>query len=178
MRHILEGLAELVSLEEIGYYEEIDETADTLEGNALIKARQVYEATGKATIADDTGLEVEQLGNSPGVYSARYAGTPVSSEANIDKLLHNLKQLPKPHKARFRTVIALVSETEERLFEGIVEGQILDERRGSEGFGYDSVFQATESDRSFAEMSEEEKNKISHRSRALAKLRQYICKES
>lgn len=157
---------------------DIDETGSTLEENALIKARTVFDRTGMATVADDTGLEVRSLNGAPGVYSARYSGLDATYSSNIDKLLGELA----PHedrRARFRTVIAFIDESgEESLFDGEVKGEILTTRRGEKGFGYDPVFKPIEDEagRSFAEMSPDEKNAISHRGRALRKLTEYLKK--
>lgn len=160
---------ELVSLREIGCREDIPETQDTLEGNALEKARYVKEHYGYDCFADDTGLEVEALDNRPGIYSARYAGPAKDAEDNMTKILEEMRGIAN-RKARFRTVIALLLEGKEYCFEGIVEGEILTERQGTEGFGYDPIFRPDGYVLSFAEMDMEEKNKISHRGRAVEKL--------
>lgn len=160
---------ELVSLREIGCREDIPETQDTLEGNALEKARYVKEHYGYDCFADDTGLEVEALDNRPGIYSARYAGPAKDAEDNMTKILEEMRGIAN-RKARFRTVIALLLEGKEYCFEGIVEGEILTERQGTEGFGYDPIFRPDGYAVSFAEMDMEEKNKISHRGRAVEKL--------
>lgn len=161
------------SLSEIGCHEEIPETADTLEGNALLKARYVKEHYGYDCFADDTGLEVEALGNAPGVYSARYAGEEKSPEANMRKLLAALEGKTN-RKARFRTVIALILNGKETLFEGIVQGEIIEEKRGASGFGYDPVFVPEGYAQTFAEMGNETKNAISHRAEAVKKLEAYL----
>jgi XTP/dITP diphosphohydrolase len=161
------------SLHEIGCTEDIAETAQTLEGNALLKAEYIYNKYGKNCFADDTGLEVEALDGRPGVYSARYAGNGHDFEANIDKLLSELDGI-KNRKARFRTVIALIFEESVHYFEGIVNGVIIAERRGSKGFGYDPVFMPEGYENTFAEMSLTEKNKISHRAAAVQKLAIYL----
>lgn len=166
---------ELLCLEDIGCTEEIPETADTLEGNALLKAKYVKDKFGLDCFADDTGLEVIALNNEPGVYSARYAGEDKSSEANMEKLLYKLKDKSDRH-ARFRTVITLITNTETTNFEGIVEGEILSSKQGSEGFGYDPVFMPDGYEISFAEMSLAEKNKISHRARAVKALINHLNK--
>lgn len=163
----------IVSLAEINCREEIPETADTLEGNALLKARYVKEHYGYDCFADDTGLEVEALDNAPGVYSARYAGEEKSPEANIRKLLDELKG-KENRKARFRTVIALILNGKEMLFEGIVVGEIIPEKRGVSGFGYDPVFIPEGYTETFAEMGNETKNTISHRAEAVKKLDRYL----
>lgn len=180
-RHKLDEVQKIVgrssfrikSLSEIGCHEEIPETADTLEGNALLKARYVKEHYGYDCFADDTGLEVEALGNAPGVYSARYAGEEKSSEANIRKLVAALEGQTN-RKARFRTVIALILNGKEELFEGIVQGEIIPEKRGVSGFGYDPVFIPEGYAQTFAEMGNETKNTISHRAEAVKKLEAYL----
>ena len=160
---------QLVTATEAGITEEIPETQPTIEGNALQKARYVYEHTGLNCFADDTGLEVEALNGAPGVYSARYAGEHVSYDDNNVLLLKNLAGCEN-RKARFRTVIALIVDGKEYLFEGRVEGTIATEPHGEGGFGYDPLFVPEGSQLTFAEMSSEAKNKISHRGRAVAKL--------
>lgn len=160
---------QLVTATEAGITEEIPETQPTIEGNALQKARYVYEHTGLNCFADDTGLEVKALNGAPGVYSARYAGEHVSYADNNVLLLKNLAGCEN-RKARFRTVIALIVDGKEYLFEGRVEGTIATEPHGEGGFGYDPLFVPEGSQLTFAEMSSEAKNKISHRGRAVAKL--------
>ncbi len=160
---------QLVTATEAGITEEIPEAQPTIEGNALQKARYVYEHTGLNCFADDTGLEVEALNGAPGVYSARYAGEHVSYADNNVLLLKNLAGCEN-RKARFRTVIALIVDGKEYLFEGRVEGTIATEPHGEGGFGYDPLFVPEGSQLTFAEMSSEAKNKISHRGRAVAKL--------
>lgn len=163
----------IISLDTLGITEEIPETAPTLEGNALMKARYVYEKTGRNCFADDTGLEVEALNGEPGVYSARYAGLQKNPEDNIRLLLEKLQ----PHsnrKARFRTVIALIIEGKEYTFDGIAEGEIINSKRGEEGFGYDPVFVPVGHTRTFAEMSLEEKNELSHRAKAFVKMKEHL----
>ena len=157
---------ELLSLNDIGCHDDIPETSDTLEGNALLKARYVYERYHTNCFADDTGLEVEALGGAPGVYSARYAGEGHNSEENIKKLLHELEGKDN-RKARFRTVFALIINGKEHLFEGIVRGEIIARKRGTSGFGYDPVFVPEGFTQTFAEMSDGQKNKISHRALAV-----------
>ena len=174
IRQILGDKYEVKGLKEIGCLEDIPETSDTLEGNALQKARYVYEHYGLNCFADDTGLEVEALGGAPGIYTARYGsmngyGDSHDSDANIACLLDRL-QGATTRKARFRTVIALLQGGKEHLFEGIVEGEILTERRGQDGFGYDPIFAPVETGITFAEMGPAEKNRISHRGRATQKL--------
>ena len=174
IRQILGDKYEVKGLKEIGCLEDIPETSDTLEGNALQKARYVYDHYGLNCFADDTGLEVEALGGAPGIYTARYGsmngyGDSHDSDANIACLLDRL-QGATTRKARFRTVIALLQGGKEHLFEGIVEGEILTERRGQDGFGYDPIFAPVETGITFAEMGPAEKNRISHRGRATQKL--------
>ena len=152
---------------------DIPEEAETLEENALFKARYVHDRTGMNVFADDTGLEVTALGGAPGVYSARYAGESKSFDDNIVKLLDEL-QGKEDRSARFRTVIALILDGKEYLFEGIIEGEIINERRGDGGFGYDPVFIARGYDRTFAEIPLREKNSISHRARAMRQLMTFL----
>lgn len=161
------------TLQDLNCDDDIPETGDTLEENALIKARYIYQKFGVNCFADDTGLEVEALNGKPGVLSARYAGEAKNAEDNMNLLLHELQNVQN-RNARFRTVIALIIDGTEILFEGIVNGVILKEKTGMEGFGYDPIFKPIESPASFAEMELEEKNKISHRGRAMAKLVNYI----
>lgn len=161
---------------DIGCTEDIPETADTLEGNAAIKARYVKEHYGYDCFADDTGLEVTALGGAPGVYSARYAGPGHDSAANVALLLENMKN-ENDRTARFRTVIALTEGDEIKEFEGIVNGRIIESLRGDGGFGYDPVFVPDGYDMTFAELSAEEKNSISHRGRAVAALLQYLTEK-
>ncbi len=170
MRHALADTGlELRSAFEFVNLPEIEEDADTLEGNALKKARETYALTGLMSVADDTGLEVAALGGRPGVWSARYAGHGASYAQNVDKLLAEMAAYPDPaqRKARFRTVIAVAGPTGEWTVEGECAGEILTERRGDGGFGYDPVFLPEGCDRSFAELTLDEKNGMSHRGRAL-----------
>lgn len=173
VKNKLGGLFEIKTLSEIGCVEDIPETSDTLRGNAGQKSHYLYDRFHCDCFADDTGLEVEALNGAPGVYSARYAGPGKDSEANIDKLLSEL-QGKENRRARFRTVISLILDGEEYTFEGIVNGTILTERHGSHGFGYDPVFQPDGYNCSFAELSMEEKNKISHRGRAIEQLIRFL----
>lgn len=173
VRAIVGDRVEVLSLNDIECHDEIPETADTLQGNALIKARYIYEKYGLDCFADDTGLEVEALSGEPGVYSARYAGEECSSEANMQKLLHNLTGKSN-RNAQFRTVIALIINGEEKLFNGIVKGSITEEKRGDSGFGYDPIFIPEGFSESFAQMSSEQKNSISHRYRATEQLSNYL----
>lgn len=163
----------ILSLADIDCHDDIPETADTLAGNALIKARWVRDRYGIDCFADDTGLMVDALGGQPGVYSARYAGEAHDSEANMAKLLANMEGV-SDRSARFVTVIALCEGSDERIFEGTVEGKIALGRSGANGFGYDPVFIPDETGISFAEMTSEAKNAISHRGRATAKLFHYL----
>ena len=164
---------EVLSLSEIGCYEDIPEDGETFEANAFGKARYVKEKYGYDVFADDSGLEVEALGNAPGVYSARYAGEPSNSQRNIEKLMCEMKD-KTDRRARFRTTIALIYEGGEYLFEGAIEGNIIESLRGCNGFGYDPLFVPQGYDLTFAEMSSEEKNKISHRAIATQKLVAYL----
>ena len=173
VRAIVGDRVEVLSLNDIECHDEIPETADTLQGNALIKARYIYDKYGLDCFADDTGLEVEALGGEPGVYSARYAGEECSSESNMQKLLHNLTGKSN-RNAQFRTVIALIINGEEKLFNGIVKGSITEEKRGDSGFGYDPIFIPEGFSESFAQMSSEQKNSISHRYRATEQLSNYL----
>lgn len=173
VRDILGGSFRIASLKEIGCTDDIPETADTLEGNALQKARYVKEKFGYDCFADDTGLEVKALGGAPGIFSARYAGPGHDSEANMRKLLKELEGKTN-RQAQFRTVIALLLDGQEYTFDGIVRGEILAERRGTAGFGYDPVFVPEGYTETFAEMGSEEKNRISHRARAVKKLADFL----
>jgi len=163
----------LKSLQQIGCTEDIPETAPTLEGNALLKAQYIYNKYGKNCFADDTGLEIESLDGRPGVFSARYATDGHDFEANIDKVLEELQGVEN-RDARFRTVIALILDGSVHYFEGIVNGEIIAERKGTKGFGYDPVFLPNGYDQTFAEMPLSEKNKISHRARAVNKLVDFL----
>ena len=173
VRDIVGDRVEVLSLADIGCYDDIPETADTLQGNALIKARHIYEKYGLDCFADDTGLEVEALDGAPGVYSARYAGEDCDSEANMRKLLENLTGKSN-RNAQFRTVIALIINGEEILFNGIVKGTIATEKKGDSGFGYDPVFIPEGHSDSFAQMGSEMKNSMSHRFRATQQLGDYL----
>jgi XTP/dITP diphosphohydrolase len=170
---ILKDKVEVISLSDINCFDDIPETASTLEGNALIKARYIYKNFHKNCFSDDTGLEIEALNGEPGVYSARYAGIEKDSEANMNKVLNNLKNIEN-RKAQFRTVIALIIDGEEYSFEGIVKGEIIKEKHGNSGFGYDPIFRPLSSKLTFAEIPLEEKNKISHRGQALNKLNEFL----
>ena len=173
VRAIVGDRVEILSLNDINCNDEIPETADTLQGNALIKARYIYEKYGVDCFADDTGLEVETLDGAPGVYSARYAGEECDSEANMQKLLQNLTGKSE-RSAQFRTVIALIINGEEKLFNGVVKGEISTGKMGDSGFGYDPIFIPEGFSQSFAQMSSEMKNSISHRYRATEQLSNYL----
>ena len=173
VRAIVGDRVEVLSLNDIECHDEIPETDETVQGNAIIKERYIYEKYGLNCFADDAGLEVEALGGEPGVYSARYAGEECSSEANMQKLLHNLTGKSN-RNAQFRTVIALIINGEEKLFNGIVKGSITEEKRGDSGFGYDPIFIPEGFSESFAQMSSEQKNSISHRYRATEQLSNYL----
>lgn len=172
---ILGDKIELLSMKDINCHADIPETADTLEGNALLKARYIFENYNLDCFADDTGLEVEALNGAPGVYSARYAGDAHNSEANMKKLLQDMEGIEN-RKAQFRTVFALIINGKEHLFEGIVKGEITKYRKGSSGFGYDPVFIPEEYTQTYAEMGNELKNKISHRALATDKLCNFLLK--
>ncbi len=164
---------ELKGLKAIGCYDELPEEQETLEGNALQKAQYVYHKFHLDCFADDTGLEVIALNGEPGVYSARYAGEECDATSNMEKLLQKLEGVSN-RKARFRTVVALIIGGEEHLFEGVVNGEILLDRKGNGGFGYDSVFQPDGYTMTFAEMESSLKNKISHRANAVKQLVDYL----
>lgn len=164
---------ELVTLEEISCTEDIEETGQTIEENAIIKANYVTEKYGYPCFADDTGLEVESLNNEPGVYSARYAGLDKNDHKNMDLVLSKLENETN-RKAQFKTVIALNINNEQVLFTGIVNGTITLEKRGDYGFGYDPIFMPNNSEKTFAEMDSEEKNKWSHRGKAVSQLIDYL----
>ncbi len=174
IRAILGDKVEILSLNDIDCHADIPETADTLQGNAALKAQYIYDNYGLDCFADDTGLEVEALNGAPGIYSARYAGGEGhDSEANMKKLLSEMQDKDN-RKARFRTVICLIEDGKEHFFEGIVNGSIIRERKGGAGFGYDPVFVPDGYSETFAEMGNDEKNKISHRARAVQKLCEYL----
>jgi len=173
INNVLGNTFTLLSLKDINMPGDIPENEMTLEGNALHKARFIFKATGLNVFSDDTGLEVEALNGMPGVHSARFAGENKNSEANIVKLLSLLENEPN-RNARFRTVIALIFNGNEYIFEGIVNGRITEERRGSQGFGYDPVFIPEGKNQTFAEMDLKEKNSISHRARAFEKLKLFL----
>ena len=164
---------EIISLNEIGCNEDIPETGDTLEANAFQKAHYIKDNFNYDCFADDTGLEIDELNGDPGVYSARYAGPERNANANMNKVLNELKG-KKNRKAQFRTAIALILKGEEHLFEGKVEGYISKDKQGNEGFGYDPIFIPENNIRSFAQMSMQEKGAISHRGRVVKKLVAYL----
>ena len=165
----------ILSLEEIGCFVDIPETASTIEGNAILKANYVTEHFGYDCFADDTGLEVEALNGAPGVYSARYAGEQKNADDNMTKLLLTLENHTN-RKAQFKTVIALNIHNEQHLFKGIASGEIIHEKKGEKGFGYDPIFQPNELDKTFAELSMEEKSKYSHRAKAVNQLLTFLQK--
>ncbi|GAO28281.1 non-canonical purine NTP diphosphatase [Geofilum rubicundum] len=173
IQQLITPSVELVSLNELRFSEEIDETGTDLTENALIKAQTIYRKFQLDTFADDTGLEVDVLNGEPGVYSARYAGEEKNSVANMQKVL-SLMQGQANRKARFRTVIALIYKQQEFLFEGIVNGEILEVPMGQGGFGYDPIFKPEGFDQSFAQMNAATKNSISHRGRAVEQLINFI----
>ncbi len=175
VQHLLGDSFKLLSLQDINLIEEIPEDYDTLEKNALQKAWHIYNRTNRSCFADDTGLEVEALDGRPGVYSARYGGEHRNSKDNIIKLLNELQGVNN-RKARFRTVIALILDGKDFLFEGIVNGKIVDSERGVDGFGYDPVFQPDGYAITFAEMAIDQKNQISHRARAVNCLVDFLRK--
>lgn len=174
---ILSDKVELLSLNDINCHTDIPETADTLEGNALLKSSFIYKNYSLDCFGDDTGLEVEALGGAPGVYSARYAeGEGHDAQANMWKLLHEMEG-KENRKAQFRTAISLLLDGKEYLFEGVIKGEIIREKRGNSGFGYDPVFMPEGYDQTFAELGSEIKNKISHRALAVQKLCEFLQKQ-
>ena len=175
IKAILGEQIDILSLNDINCHVDIPETANTLEGNAKMKAEYIYNHYHLDCFADDTGLEVKALNGAPGIYSARYAGEGHDSQANMKKLLENLKGITN-HEAQFRTAICLIEGGEEHLFEGLVKGKIIEEKRGEVGFGYDPVFVPDGYDQTFAELGEDIKNQISHRARAVEKLCDYLTK--
>lgn len=168
IKRITQDIVNVLDLEDIGFYADIPENGDTLKANAFEKASFVFYNTGKAVFADDTGLEVDALLGKPGVHSARYAGEPKSDKANLDKLIREMDG-KEDRKARFRTVICYMHDNEVLFFEGIVNGTIINEKRGGDGFGYDPVFIPDGYDKTFAEIDIQTKNQISHRGRAFQK---------
>ncbi|MEE4198540.1 MAG: non-canonical purine NTP diphosphatase [Bacteroidales bacterium] len=176
IQHLLGRKFHLLSLHDVGITGDIPEDHLTLEENALQKARTVYQQTGKDCFADDTGLEIEALDGQPGVHSARYAGEEKDSAKNIQKVLQQLERVSN-RKARFRTIIALILQGKEYLFEGVIQGEILHQKQGQSGFGYDPIFKPRGYSESFAQMDLPLKNEISHRGKATAKLVRFL-KES
>lgn len=175
VQEMLPSSIELLSLKDINCNEEVDETENTLQGNAKLKADYITKNYGYNCFADDTGLEVEALDGKPGVYSARFAGEPRNAERNMQKLLDELKNKSN-RNAQFRTAICLNLDGKQFLFEGICTGEILQSKQGDKGFGYDPIFKPEGYQQSFAEMSFNEKNKISHRGIAIEKLVEFLCK--
>ena len=173
IREIMPDHVTILSLADILCEGDIPETADTLEGKALIKAHYVYDRYGFDCFADDTGLEVEALNGGPGVHTARYAGESQDPDANMKKMIAEMQENTNRH-ARFRTVIALIEKGVEHLFTGIVDGEIATEPRGEQGFGYDPIFIPEQTGLTFAQMGEEGKNQISHRARAVGKLLDFL----
>jgi len=176
MKFILSKLGvTVIGLDQFPEIKSIEETGTTLIENALIKARTVHEITGLPSLADDTGLEVDALNGAPGVYSARFAGENATFEDNVNKMLIALKGIPyDKRRARFRTVLAFVDSNSELSEDGVIEGRIKNKARGKDGFGYDPIFQPESYDITFAEMTSEEKNRISHRARALEKMKKIL----
>lgn len=175
IQHLLPASIKILSLEDIGCTEEIPETADNIEGNAILKANYVTNKYGYDCFADDTGLEIEALNGAPGVYSARYAGDHKSADDNMNKVLFEMDNIDF-RKAHFKTVIALNLNKEQYLFTGIIKGEIITTKKGSEGFGYDPIFQPNNYNCTFAEISMEEKSQISHRGIAVKKLVEFLTK--
>lgn len=173
IKKLIGNSIELLSLADINCHEEIPETANTIAGNALQKAQYVFEKYGYNCFADDTGLEIESLNGEPGIYSARYAGPQRDANDNMDKVLTNLKDQTN-RKSHFKTVIALIIDGKESLFEGVAEGEITETKSGAEGFGYDPVFKPLGYDTTFSEMSLDEKNGISHRGKAVRQLSDFL----
>lgn len=173
IQSILPDTIEILSLEDIGCFEDIPETAETIEGNAILKANYVTDKYGYDCFADDSGLEVDALNGAPGVISARYAGEHKNNDDNIDKLLLELSNKSN-RNAHFKTVIALNIGKQQHLFTGIAKGEIIEERKGTNGFGYDPVFQPEGYERTFAEFSLEEKSAISHRAKAVKELIMFL----
>ena len=175
VQEMLPSSIELLSLKDINCFDEVDETETTLEGNAQLKADYITQKFGFNCFADDTGLEVKSLDGKPGVYSARFAGEPSNSEKNMQKLLVDLETKTN-RKAQFRTAVSLNINEKKFLFEGICTGEILTKKQGEKGFGYDPVFKPEGFNQSFAEMTSDEKNKISHRGIAIRKLVDFLSK--
>jgi XTP/dITP diphosphohydrolase len=173
VRSLIPSSIELLSLDDINLLEEIEETAATIEGNALLKAQTIYNQTGINCFADDSGLLVDTLNGAPGVYSARYAGEHKNDSDNLEKLLNDLSDKDNRH-AHFKTVMALIIDGKEYLFEGIINGTITTQKSGVNGFGYDPIFLPNGYTKTFAEMSSDIKNVISHRARAMKQLIEFV----
>ncbi len=173
VKSLMPHTIELLSLDEINFKTEIEETSETIEGNALLKARTIYETTGINCFADDSGLLVEALNGAPGVYSARFAGEQKNDHDNMNKLLRELYYKTN-RKAHFKTVMALIINGKEYVFEGKIEGKIITEKLGINGFGYDPIFVPDGYNETFAQLDSETKNKISHRARALQKMLEFL----
>jgi XTP/dITP diphosphohydrolase len=169
VKSLMPPSVELLSLSDINFNDDIEETEATIEGNALLKARTIYTKTGMNCFADDSGLLIDALNGSPGVYSARYAGEPKNDEANLQKVLHQLSGIEN-RKAHFKTVMALIIDGKEFLCEGIINGTIINEKKGTNGFGYDPIFEPDGYSKTFAELDFQEKSTISHRALALQKI--------
>lgn len=173
VKSLVPSSIELLSLDEINFHDEIEETADTIEGNALLKAKTIFEKTGISCFADDSGLLVDALNGAPGVYSARYAGEQKNDQDNMRKLLQELKDNPN-RNAHFKTAMALIIDGKDYLFEGKIEGKIITEKLGANGFGYDPIFVPDGYNETFAQLDSETKNKISHRAKAIKQLLEFI----
>jgi XTP/dITP diphosphohydrolase len=173
IQNILGDRYELLSLKELSFHDDIPETAETLEGNSMLKADAVYQQFEMPCFADDTGLEVDSLGGAPGVYSARYAGTNKNAEDNMNLLLKQIEGHSN-RKARFRTVITYKTSNQSHQFEGLIDGEIISDKRGQHGFGYDPIFIPNGASKTFGQMTMSEKNQYSHRSRAFEKLRVFL----
>lgn len=178
VQSLVPSTIKVISLDDLNMTTEIPETGHTLHDNALIKARTIFQLYKKAVIADDSGLDVEALNGAPGVHSARYAGEPSDAQKNMDLVLHQL-QTTTNREAHFKTIIAYIdADGKEQMFEGIVDGNIIQEKRGDNGFGYDPIFVPVGYDRTFAEMSAEEKNSMSHRAMALKAFSDFLSKNN
>ena len=173
IQNLLPASIKILSLKDIGCFEEIPETADTIEENAILKANYVTEKYGYDCFADDSGLEIDYLNGAPGVYSARFAGKQKNDQDNIEKVLNELSGVLN-RKANFKTVIALNLNNEQHLFTGIIDGTIISSQKGTKGFGYDPIFQPNNYSITFAEMEQNEKSKISHRGKAVAQLLRFL----
>lgn len=177
VKSLIPDSIQLLSLADINFNTEIEETAETIEGNALLKAKTIYEKTGINCFADDSGLLVDTLNGAPGVYSARYAGEQKNNEDNMQKLLHELQNHTN-RNAHFKTAMALILDGKEYLFEGKIEGKIITEKLGTNGFGYDPIFVPNGYNETFAQLDSETKNKISHRAKALKKMLEFLVTSS